>query len=157
MKKFGFVSILGLPNAGKSTLVNALVGSKVSIVSNKPQTTRCRILGIAMNDEAQIILMDAPGIFAPRRTLDKAMVDAAWGTLEECDVVIHIVDATNNRALDHNKIIIDRLDPKKPTILILNKTDQANKGDLLTQAEAFNKSFSYHSILMISALNKDRV
>ncbi len=151
-QRCGFVTVLGLPNAGKSTLVNALVGSKVSIVSKKVQTTRCRILGIAMQDNAQIVLMDTPGIFAPKKTLEKAMVGAAWGTLDQADAVVHLVDATNNRALHHNEMITEKLPKDKPCYLALNKTDQVKKPDLLKLASDFNEKFNYTATFMISAL-----
>lgn len=157
----GFVSILGLPNAGKSTLVNALVGSKVSIVSKKVQTTRCRILGIAMHDNAQVILMDTPGIFAPRKNtgskLERAMVEAAWSTLDQADAVVHIVDTAYKNVLRDNEMIIEKLPRDKPCILVLNKTDKAGKPDLLQYAAGFNERFPYSDTFMVSALQNDRV
>jgi GTP-binding protein Era len=157
MKRCGFVSVLGLPNAGKSTLVNALVGSKVSIVSKKVQTTRCRILGIAMEGDAQVVLMDTPGIFAPKKTLEKAMVGAAWGTLDQADAIVHLVDTTDKRALDHNEMITEKLPSDKPCLLALNKTDKVKKPDLLTLAADFNARFHYDATFMISALNKEGI
>lgn len=153
----GFVSILGLPNAGKSTLVNALVGSKVSIVSKKVQTTRCRVLGIAMQDNAQIVLMDTPGIFAPKKTLEKAMVGAAWDTLDQADAVVHLVDADTKKSIENNEIIISRLPADKPCLLVLNKTDQVKKPALLELAAAYNERFNYHATFMISALKKEGI
>lgn len=153
MTRCGFISILGLPNAGKSTLVNALVGSKVSIVSKKVQTTRCRIMGIAMyGKEAQVILMDTPGIFAPRKTLERAMVGAAWNTLDQADAVVHLVDVTNKKALKTNEIIIEKLPSDRPCVLVLNKTDAIKKDELLKIASEFNEKFSYESTFMVSAL-----
>jgi GTPase len=156
MTRCGFVSVLGLPNAGKSTLVNALVGSKVSIVSKKVQTTRCRVLGIAMHDDTQIILMDTPGIFMPKKTLEKAMVGAAWNTLDQADAVVHLVDATNNKALQTNEIIAEKLPKDKKCILVLNKIDAVSKPELLKIATAFNGRFNYEATFMISALRKNR-
>lgn len=153
----GFVSVLGLPNAGKSTLVNALVGSKVSIVSKKVQTTRCRVLGIAMQGDSQVVLMDTPGIFAPKKTLERAMVGAAWSTLDQADAVLHLVDATNKKALMMNEIIIEKLVKDKPCILVLNKTDDVNKPDLLDLAAKFNERFDYEATFMISALKDQGV
>ncbi len=151
-QKCGFVSVLGLPNAGKSTLVNALVGSKVSIVSKKVQTTRCRVLGIAMDGDSQIILMDTPGIFMPKKTLEKAMVGAAWNTLDQADAVVHLVDATNKKALQTNEIIATKLPADKRCILVLNKIDSVQKEELLKMATDFNARFNYEATFMISAL-----
>ena len=109
LEKCGFVSIIGLPNAGKSTLVNEAVGSKVSIVSRKVQTTRSRVLGIALHDNAQIIMIDTPGIFKPKKTLEKAMVSAALSSIEEADIIVHIVDAAAKAAADNNQRIIKSL------------------------------------------------
>lgn len=150
----GFVSILGLPNAGKSTLVNALVGSKVAIVSKKPQTTRCRIIGIAMHENAQVVLMDTPGIFDAQKTLEKAMVKAAWATLDDADAVLHLVDASLKSPLKANERIIERLPANKPCILVLNKVDLVAKPDLLTLATSFTTRFAYESVFMIAALKE---
>ena len=152
--KCGLVSILGLPNAGKSTLTNALVGSKVSIVSDKVQTTRSRVLGILTQDQTQMILMDTPGVFSPKKTLDRAMVKAAWDTMPEADVIVHLVDATDRNVLEKNKMIIQRLPQKGVVFLVLNKTDKVNKPDLLTLAQAFNDVFPYAATFMISSLKK---
>ena len=156
-KHFGFVSVLGLPNAGKSTLVNAMVGAKVSIVSKKVQTTRCRVLGIAMHGEAQIVLMDTPGIFAPDKTLERAMVGAAWETIDMADIIIHLIDVSNTRATTQNKIILDKLPAGTPVILVLNKTDKISKPELLTLTMEMNKLHHYAATFMISALHNDGV
>lgn len=148
----GFVSIIGVPNAGKSTLTNALVGSKVSIVSRKVQTTRTRVLGIVTEGKAQIILMDTPGVFAPKKTLEKAMVKAAWSTLSEADIVVHLVDVTDKKAHAHNQMIIERLPENTMCILALNKTDKVNKPDLLALAQGLNEARDYAATFMISSL-----
>lgn len=159
--KCGFVSVVGLPNAGKSTLINALVGAKVSIVSRKVQTTRSRILGIALNGAAQIILIDTPGIFKAKKTLEKAMVTAALSSFEETDYVAHIIDVNIKDPVSSNKIILNALAeqniPKEKTILILNKIDRISKPELLSIAQEMNVAFDYHATFMISALNETRV
>ena len=114
----GFVCVLGLPNAGKSTLVNALTGAKISIVSRKSQTTRSRVLGIVTQGKAQVVLVDTPGIFEPRRNLDRAMVQAAWAALEGADAVIHLVDALDKDADERNKPIIEKLLKEKTEELL---------------------------------------
>lgn len=153
----GFISVIGLPNAGKSTLVNRLVGAKVSIVSSKVHTTRNRILGIALHEKAQIILMDTPGIFdaGGARPMEKAMVGLALDTLEESEGVIHIVDATAANALKKNAELIKKLPSGKPVILVLNKTDKVHKPELLAMATAFNDSFDYQATFMVSSLKGD--
>lgn len=125
--KCGFVSILGLPNAGKSTLLNTLVGSKVSIVSHKVQTTRTRILGILVQNQTQIVLMDTPGVFAPKKTLEKAMVNAALDSIAEADIVLHLVDASSKETAERNKFLSEKLPANKRCILLLNKIDQVKK------------------------------
>ncbi len=152
--KCGFVSVIGLPNAGKSTLINHLVGAKVSIVSRKTHTTRNRILGIMMHNTSQIILIDTPGIFdaAGSRQMERAMVGAAFEALEESDYVLHLVDAAIKNPLQRNHDIIQKLNPDKPTILVLNKTDKVHKPDLLKLATAFSDQYNYAAIFMISSL-----
>lgn len=150
----GFVGVIGLPNAGKSTLVNHLVGSKVSIVSRKTHTTRNRILGIALQEAAQIILIDTPGIFdaGGRRQMERAMVGAAFDVLEESEIAIHLVDAATKDPLKQNAEIIKKLPQNKPAILALNKTDKIKKEELLVLAASFNDAHPYHATFMISAL-----
>lgn len=151
----GFVSVLGLPNAGKSTLVNTLAGQKVSIVSRKVQTTRCRVLGIVMQGPAQIVLIDTPGIFMPKKTLEKAMVAAAWESIKDADIALHLVDATRKNAAQENKIIAERLPGPEKSILVLNKTDKVNKPDLLALSQSMNEEFAYVATFMVSALKEN--
>lgn len=150
----GFVAVVGLPNAGKSTLINHLVGSKVSIVSHKVHTTRMRILGIALHKGAQIILVDTPGIYdaSKKSTLERAMVGAAYEALEDADVVLHIVDAVPKKLGEQVKALVEKLPKNKPTVLVLNKTDKANKEQLLHHAGELNALHSYDATFMISSL-----
>jgi GTP-binding protein Era len=157
-KRFGFVAILGAPNAGKSTLVNRLVGSKVSIVSRKVQTTRMRVRGVAIEGESQIVFVDTPGIFAPKRSLDEAMVEAAWAGAADADLVAVLVDAPdviqspNGLARKDTDRIVDGLrDAKREAILILNKVDGMQHDRLLPLAEALNKKGKFSDTFMISA------
>src|SRR4029077_5813184 len=134
----GFIALIGAPNAGKSTLVNALVGSKVAIVSPKVQTTRSLLRGIAMEGPAQLVLIDTPGIFAPRRRLDRAMVTTAWGGAHDADLVAVLIDA--KKGLDEEaEAILDRLaEVRQPKLLILNKVDLVEKQTLLELTKAAN-------------------
>ena len=151
-QRCGFVSVIGLPNAGKSTLVNTLVGSKVSIVSRKSQTTRTRVLGIALHEHTQIMLIDTPGIFNPKKTLEKAMVGAALSSLEGIDVIIHIVDASERDCVAKQKSIFSHLKGQK-VVLVLNKVDRCAKPKLLEIAQAFHTHFDYDATFMTSALS----
>ena len=134
MTRCGLVAVLGAPNAGKSTLVNALVGQKVAIVSPKAQTTRARLMGIAIEGEAQILLVDTPGIFAPNRRLDRAMVKAAWEGADDADRVVLVIDAAAKVGAKVEQIIEGVEAPPEPRILVLNKVDIAKKDDLLVLA-----------------------
>jgi GTP-binding protein Era len=159
----GFVAILGAPNAGKSTFVNRAVGAKVSIVSPKVQTTRTRVLGILIRDGAQILFVDTPGIFQPRRRLDRAMVASAWGSAGDADVIVLMIDA--ERGLDSNsRGIIEGLKkrkedkPKAPApVLALNKVDIAKKTALLALTQELSELDLFSDIFMISALTGDGV
>ena len=153
----GFVALIGAPNAGKSTLLNALVGSKVTIVSRKVQTTRALIRGIAIHDKAQLIFVDTPGIFAPRRRLDRAMVTTAWSSAHDADLVGVLIDA--RKGLDEEaEAILDRLtEVRQPKLLILNKIDLVAKERLLTLAQAANDKVKFEQTFMISALTGDGV
>jgi GTP-binding protein Era len=153
----GFVAVVGAPNAGKSTLVNALVGQKVAIVSPKAQTTRTRLMGIAIEGETQILLIDTPGIFAPRRRLDRAMVAAAWGGAQDADLVALVVDATTGLA----RVVVELLDRLRDRpeakLLILNKVDLVKKPDLLALVAQFDGRASFEDIFMVSAATGDGV
>ena len=151
----GFISILGLPNAGKSTLLNALVGSKVSIVSRKVQTTRSRVLGILIHDKAQIVLVDTPGVFQPKKTLEKAMVAAALDSIAEADVVMHLVDASMPKTVGKNQFLSEKLPNDKKCILLLNKIDQVKRDDLLALTAQMHEQFDYEQTFMISGLKQD--
>lgn len=148
----GFACILGLPNAGKSTLVNGLVGQKVSIVSHRVQTTRTRVLGIAMHEDAQILLVDTPGVFDAQKTMERAMVAAAYDALDNADCAVHLVDASKKNAAADNAELLKRLPKNMPVILVLNKIDQTKKPDLLTLAQELNDQYDYEATFMISAL-----
>lgn len=148
----GFVALLGAPNAGKSTLTNNFAGSKVSIVSPKAQTTRTTIKGIGIWNNAQIIFLDTPGVFIPKRRLDRAMVASAWGGVGDADIVALVVDA--KRGLDdETRAIIEKLkEDKRSALLVLNKIDLV-KGDVLLQlAEMLNAEYPFVETFMISAL-----
>lgn len=153
----GFVAVIGAPNAGKSTLINQMVGSKVSIVTQKAQTTRMRIRAIAIEGSAQIIFVDTPGIFPPRRPLDQAMVDAAWSGAAEADLVILLTDARFGLD-DQAELVIAGLDKVRiRPLLVLNKIDLMQRDRLLAVAKAFNDRFPFAATFMISALTGDGV
>jgi GTP-binding protein Era len=158
----GFVAVLGAPNAGKSTLVNALVGQKVSIVTQKVQTTRMPIRGIAMRGQTQIVFVDTPGIFAPKRRLDRAMVKAAWGGAADADTILVVVDApelvAQPRGLaagDTQRIIEGLKGAGKKAALVLNKIDGMKRETLLPLADRLNTSGIFDRTFMISAIKGD--
>lgn len=155
--RFGFVAVLGAPNAGKSTLINRMVGAKVTIVSPKVQTTRSRVLGISIHGTSQIVFVDTPGIFAPRRRLDRAMVAAAWQGAAEADEVCLLIDVA--RGLDDNaKRIVDGLKKENRTaILVLNKIDKVKREILLALSAKLNESGVFSETFMVSALKGDGV
>src|SRR6185503_9815779 len=130
-ERCGLVAVIGAPNAGKSTLVNALVGQKVAIVSPKAQTTRARLLGIALAGETQIILADTPGIFAPRRRLDRAMVHAAWEGAQSADAIVLVVDPVKQRRHELEPLLESLKDRPERKLLVLNKVDASAKEPLL--------------------------
>jgi GTPase len=149
----GFIALIGAPNAGKSTLTNALVGSKVAIVTPKVQTTRTLMRGIAMEGPAQLIFIDTPGIFAPRRRLDRAMVTTAWTGAHDADVVAVLIDAKAGLN-DEAEAILKKLDEvRQPKLLIINKVDIVEKEKLLALAQAANERGKFDATFMISALS----
>lgn len=148
----GFVAMIGATNAGKSTLVNRLVGAKVSIVSHKVQTTRAIVRGIAIHDRAQIVFMDTPGIFKPRRRLDRAMVTTAWGGAKDADFIMLLVDSERGLKGDAQMILEGLKEVHQPKILVLNKIDQVSRDVLLQLASAANEVVPFERTFMISAL-----
>jgi len=161
----GFCAIIGAPNAGKSTLTNALVGSKVAIVSSKVQTTRMTVKGVAMAGQTQIVFVDTPGIFRPRRRLDRAMVGAAWAGAEDADAILLVVDAADLTlnanspgARDTAAILTGLKEAKgKKTALVLNKIDGMKRTDLLPLVEKFHAEGVFEDVFLVSALNGNGV
>ncbi len=153
----GFAAVIGAPNAGKSTLVNALVGAKVSIVTHKAQTTRTRVRGIAMEGESQIILVDTPGIFAPKRRLDRAMVETAWTEARDADHVVFVVDAARGFDDIAEPVLEEAARLAIPLVLALNKIDKIQKDRLLALADEASKRLKPEGLFMISALSGDGV
>ncbi len=153
----GFVALIGAPNVGKSTLVNALVGSKVTIVSRKVQTTRALIRGIVIEGHSQIILVDTPGIFAPRRRLDRAMVSTAWSGAHDADLVCVLLDAKAGIDSEADAILNRLSDVEHEKILVLNKIDLVPREKLLALAKAANDRLAFSETFMISALSGDGV
>jgi GTP-binding protein Era len=153
--KCGLVAVVGAPNAGKSTLVNALVGQKVAIVSPKAQTTRTRLLGVAIEGDTQLLLVDTPGIFEPRRRLDRAMVAAAWGGAEGADVLALVVDAKGGLGSKVTAIAEALAARPEPKHLILNKVDLADKAKLLLHAERLHALVAFAETWFVSAQTGD--
>jgi len=153
----GVVAVIGAPNAGKSTLVNQLVGQKVAITSAKAQTTRAQMLGIALLDSVQMILVDTPGIFAPKRRLDRAMVSAAWEGAESADAILLIVDPIKQRRHELEPLLETLEHRKERKILVLNKVDRAKKEPLLELAQELNDRIPFEEVFFISALTGDGV
>lgn len=168
--KCGYVAIIGAPNAGKSTLTNQMVGQKVSIITHKVQTTRFPVKGIVMNGDTQIIVVDTPGIFAPKKRLDRAMVASAWEGTKDADCIVFMLDAPSiNRAFarenqgdnkvleDYERIVSSLQNVKTPIILALNKIDEIEKSTLLDLAKRCSDDVNYKHIMMISALRNKGV
>jgi len=153
----GFVALIGAPNVGKSMLTNALVGAKVSIVTPKVQTTRALIRGIALVGAAQLIFVDTPGIFTPRRRLDRAMVGTAWGSTRDADVVALLVDSRKGAQEDDEAVLGRLADIRAPKVLVLNKVDLAAKPALLGLTQALNARAAFAATFMVSALSGDGV
>lgn len=157
MTRCGVVGVIGAPNAGKSTLVNQLVGQKVAITSAKAQTTRARLLGIALEDETQIILVDTPGIFAPKRRLDRAMVNAAWEGAKEADAILLVVDPIKQRRHELEPLLDGLKDRPERKLLALNKVDASAKEPLLKLAQELAGKADFAEVFFISALTGDGV
>ena len=167
MTRAGFIAVIGAPNAGKSTLVNRLVGTKVSIVTQKVQTTRFPVRGVAMDGDSQMVLIDTPGIFKPRRRLDRAMVRAAWGRAEDADGVVHLVDANaqiqvaegtgtpadRKAVVDVESIVEGLKTASRKAILALNKIDLLRRDTLLALTQSMFDTGVYAEVFMISAAN----
>lgn len=149
----GFVALIGATNAGKSTLVNRLVGAKVTIVSHKVQTTRAIIRGITIHDKTQIVFLDTPGIFKPRRRLDRAMVTTAWGGAKDADVIVLLIDSERGLKGDAEAILEALKEVPQQKILVLNKIDRVRPEELLKLAAAANEAIKFNRTFMISALN----
>ncbi|AKH99876.1 GTP-binding protein Era [Hoeflea sp. IMCC20628] len=149
----GFVALIGAPNAGKSTLMNQLVGAKVSIVSHKVQTTRAIVRGIAIHDRTQIVFIDTPGIFTPKRRLDRAMVTSAWGGAKDGDLVLVMIDAERGIKGDAEALLDSLADVRHNKILVINKIDQVKRDTLLALTAACHEKAKFDQTFMISALN----
>ena len=153
----GFVAVVGAPNAGKSTIVNALVGQKVAIVSPKAQTTRTRLMGVAMDGETQIVLIDTPGIFAPTRRLDRAMVAAAWNSLDQAEAILVMIDAAAKLGERAERVLQGIEGRPEKKFLVLNKVDLTKKDKLLTIATQLNERVAFDETFFISASTGDGV
>ncbi len=153
----GFVALIGAPNAGKSTITNDFVGAKVSIVSPKVQTTRTRVKGIGVFENAQIIFVDTPGIFKPKRRLDRAMVASAWDGAGDADIVVLVVDAKKGLD-DETRAIVGGLKNKKaPVVLLINKIDLVKKASLLALSQALNKAYAFEETFFVSAASGENM
>lgn len=156
--KSGFVSIIGRTNVGKSTLLNALVGEKVAIMTNKPQTTRTAIRAIVNRENSQIIFIDTPGIHKPKTKLGDTMIETAFGTLPEVDVLLFLIEANSETIGKGDRIILDKIkESHKKTILVINKIDLVKRDKLLNLIELYSKEYNFEAIIPISALKKDKI
>jgi len=156
-RRCGFIALIGAPNAGKSTLTNAMVGSKVTIVSRKVQTTRALMRGISIAGDTQLVFIDTPGIFAPRRRLDRAMVTTAWGSAHDADIVVLLIDAKKGIDEEAEAILEKLSEVKQPKVLVLNKIDLVDKPALLSLVQALNAKAKFDATFMISALTGDGI
>lgn len=157
-QRCGFIGVIGAPNAGKSTLVNRIVGAKVSIVSPKVQTTRTRVMGIVNKGDAQLVFVDTPGIFAPKRRLEKSMVAAAWGGVKDAEVILLVIDVAHGKINPETRAIIQRLkDTERKVAGVLNKIDLVKKDKLLEIATELDAEGVFTDLYMISALSGDGV
>ncbi|MEA2905044.1 MAG: GTPase [Alphaproteobacteria bacterium] len=156
-RRCGFIALIGAPNVGKSTLINALVGAKVTIVSHKVQTTRMPLRGIATEGDAQLIFIDTPGIFAPRRRLDRAMVTSAWAGAHDADIVGALIDAKRGIDEGTDTLVRGLAELRQPKLLLINKIDLVDKPALLTAAKKLNARMPFAATFMISALTGDGV
>ncbi len=151
--KSGFVTIIGRTNVGKSTLINSLVGEKVAITANKSQTTRTAIRAIVNRDKSQIIFIDTPGIHKPKTKLGETMLETAYGTVQDVDVVLFLVDSTKEEITKGDQIILDKIkEAKKKTILILNKIDLVKKEKLIELMDLYSKQYNFEAIIPVSAI-----
>ncbi len=157
MTRFGLAAVIGAPNAGKSTLVNALVGQKVAIVSPKAQTTRARLMGIAIAGETQILLVDTPGIFAPSRRLDRAMVKAAWEGAEDADRIVVVIDSSASLGPKVEQVLEGVEGRPEPNVLVLNKVDLVAKSKLLSLAQSLSDRLKPEAVFFVSATSGDGV
>lgn len=155
--KSGFVSIIGRTNVGKSTLINSLVGEKVAIMTNKPQTTRTAIRAIVNRENSQIIFIDTPGIHKPKTKLGNAMIDTAFGSVTDVDVVLFLIEATSSEIGKGDRIILDKIkEAKKKTILIINKIDLIKRENLLQLIDLYSKEYDFSAVIPISALKQEK-
>lgn len=156
-QRCGMIAVVGAPNAGKSTLVNALVGQKVAIVSAKAQTTRVRLMGVAMTGDTQIVLVDTPGIFEGKRRLDRAMIQAAWGGAADADLIALVVDAKGGLGAKVETILTGLAQRPEPKLLVLNKVDVADKAKLMRHTQTLNERIGFVDTMMVSATTGDGI
>lgn len=155
--KSGFVSLIGRTNVGKSTLINSLVGEKVAIMANKPQTTRTAIRAIVNRENSQIIFIDTPGIHKPKNKLGNTMIETAFGSVGDVDVVLFLIEATSDEIGRGDRIILDKIkEAKKKTILIINKIDLVKREKLLSLIKEYSKEYEFSAVIPISALKQDK-